>query len=184
MTDFHARLLELESERLAKEEVRRGVEHFTPECHHLLESVAQKIGVKLGDPVPSDWQGWICYYRKPEQFIVLRGRAFKGSGLFGKHKAGLDIPLGGDSINDYSRKFDVTPPQELDHLMVNFGVGDSLRVFLWYGENIAAYRLIYEAEVDTDPHNELADAVAEACAWILQKPKEKTLPEYLASLGR
>jgi len=184
VTDFHARLLELESEILAKEEARRGVENFTPGCEQLLASIAQQIGVKLADPVPQDWRGWICYYRKPDQFIVLRGRAFKTSGIFAKYKAGLDIPLGADSINDYTRKFDITPPQELDHLLVNFGSGDSLRVFLWYGENIAAYRLIFEAEVDTDPHNELADAITEACTWILQKPKDKTLPEYLTSLGR
>ncbi len=183
MTEFHARLVELESEILAKEEAKRGVEQFTPACEGLLETVAQQIGVKLADPVPKDWKGWLCYHRKPDQFIVIRGKAFK-PGMFAKYKAGLDTPLGTDSINDYTRKFDVSPPQELDHLLINFGAGETLRVFLWYGENIAAYRLIFEADVDDDPHNNLTEAVTEACTWILKKPKDKTLPEYLASLAK
>lgn len=181
MTDFHARLLELESEILAKEEAKRGIEQFTPQCQVLLESVAQQIGVRLADQVPNDWKGWLCYYRKPDQFIVLRGRAFK-TGMLAKHKAGIDTPLGADAINEYTRKFDVSPPQELDHLLINFGMGKNLRVFLWYGENIAAYRLIFEAEVDEDPHNDLTEAVTEACTWILKKPRDKTLPEFLDSL--
>ena len=181
MCSFHARLLELESELLAKEEAERGIDNLTEDCQQLLQSVEQEIGVKLSDRVPDDFRGWVTYKRKKDQLIIARGKAFKAGGLFPKSVAGLDVSFGLDTATEYSRGFDVSPPQDLDHLLVNFGYGQGgqVRVFLWYGENIAPYRLIFEAVMAEDPHNELKDAVIEACVWIMKKPKELTLPEFL-----
>lgn len=180
MSKFHARLLELESEIIAKEEARRGLDELTPDCDILLQTVEKDIGLKLADNAPSDWRGWLTYRRGKDKVVICRGRAFKESGMFGKHKAGLDVAYGLDTITEYKRGFDVSPPQDLDHLLVNFGCGDSVRVFLWYGENVAAYRLIFEQEMAEDPVENLKEAVAEACGWIVKKPKELTLPEFLA----
>lgn len=180
MSKFHARLLELESEIIAKEEAARGLKELTPECALLLEAIEKEIGLKLGDAAPNDWKGWLTYKRDAEQVIICRGRAFKESGMFAKHRAGLDVSYGLDSVTEYRRGFSVSPPQDLDHLLVNFGSGDSIRVFLWYGENIAPYRLIFEDEMLNDPVENLKDAVLEACVWIATKPKELTLPEFLA----
>ncbi|MBZ0186951.1 MAG: hypothetical protein K8F91_11960 [Candidatus Obscuribacterales bacterium] len=184
MSTFHARLLELESELIAKEESAKGIEELTPDCVLLLESVEDEIGVKLGDQVPKDWRGWLSYYRSKDQLFICRGRAFKESGMFGKHRAGCDVAHGLDSVTEYRRGFDVTPPQDLDHLLVNFGGGNSIRVFLWYGENISPYRLIFEADMADEPHHHLKEAVIEACVWIIKKPKELTLPEYIQSLEK
>lgn len=183
MSTFHARLLELESELIAKEEAAKGIPELTADCVLLLESVEKEIGVRLGDEVHNDFRGWLSYYRNRDQLLICRGRAFKESGLFGKWRAGCDVAYGLDTVTEYRRGFDVTPPQDLDHLLVNFGhTGEAVRVFLWYGENIAPYRLIFEAEMEDEPHNTLKDAVIEACVWIVKKPREKTLPEYLSSL--
>jgi len=183
VSKFHARLLELESEIIAKEEARRGLEELTPECEILLSTVEKEIGLKLADAAPDDWKGWLTYRRGKDKVVICRGRAFKESGMFGKHRAGLDVTYGLDTITEYKRGFDVSPPQDLDHLLVNFGRGDSLRVFLWYGENVAAYRLIFEHEMAEDPDEALKDAVAEACVWIVKKPKDLTLPEFLSKLA-
>ncbi len=179
MSKFHARLLELESEIIAKEEAQRGLKQMTPDCDLLLQTVEKEIGLKLADPAPSDWKGWLTYRRGVDKLIICRGRSFKESGMFGKYRAGLDVPFGLDTLAEYRRGFDVSPPQDLDHLQVNFGCGDSIRVFLWYGENVAAYRLIFEAEMAEDPDEDLKEAVVEACVWIATKPKELTLPEFL-----
>ncbi len=177
---FHHKLLEIEAELAALEQSKHKPETLTPECQGLFHFLENEIEVKLGDKVPKDWKGWISYRRSNYSMVVLRGRAFK-EGLFGTFRAALDVPLGSDSLADFQRGFDVSPPQDIDHLLLNLGMdGNKLRVFLWYGENIAAYRLIFEAEVDCDPHNELAEAVTEACTWILKKPKDKTLPEFLS----
>lgn len=181
MCSFHARLLELESELIAKEEAASGLGELTQDCTHILESVEREIGVKLADKVPKDFRGWITYRRDNDQLIVVRGRAFKEGGLFPKHLAGCDVSFGLDTATEYSRGFDVSTPQDLDHLLVNFGRGKqgAVRVFLWYGENIAPYRLIFEEKVLEDPHKQLIEAVIEACVWIMKKPKELTLPQFL-----
>lgn len=193
MCSFHARLLELESEILAKEEAQEGISELTPDCSILLDSVEEEIGVKLGDKVPKDFRGWISYRRfqnksqgksnDRDQVIINRGRAFKVGGLFPKYVAGCDVSFGLDTATEYQRGFDVSCPQDLDHLLVNFGRGKQgqIRVFLWYGENIAPYRLIFEAVMADDPQDELREAVVEACHWIIKKPKEMTLPEFLSS---
>lgn len=176
---FNLRLLELESELLAKEEAARGLKEFTIECDFLLQLIEREIGIKLAAPVPQDWRGWLTYRRSKESLIVSRGKAFRESGMFGKWRAGIDVPYGMDTMTEYLRGFDVSPPQDIDHLMINFGSGTSTRVFLWYGENVAPYRLIYEEEVSDDPDDPLKEAVVEACVWILTKPRELTLPEFL-----
>lgn len=181
MSTFHARLLELESELIAKEEAARGIDHLTPECTLLLEMVEKEVGLKLSENAPKEWKGWLTYRRKKDQLVICRGKCFKENGMFGKHRAGLDVAYGLDTVTEYLRGFDVSPPQDLDHLLVNFGGGKGdVKVFLWYGENIAPYRLIFERDMAEDPDNALTDAVIEACEWIVTKPKELTLPEFLA----
>lgn len=177
---FHYRLIELEAERVAKEESNRGLRQFPVECGVLLEFVQRQVEIKLADLVPKDWQGWLSYLRNKESVVVCRGRAFKIGGAFGKHRAGLDVPYGADSITEFQRGFDVSPPQDLDHLLVNFGADAQPKVFLWYGENIAPYKLIFQDEVNSEPHAELSDAIVEACTWILQRPKHQTLSDFLA----
>jgi hypothetical protein len=92
---------------------------------------------------------------------------------------GLDTTSGADAIADYKRGYDVTPPQDIDHLLLNFGTGESIKGFLWYGENIAPYRLIYQVEVSSASSDELKSAIVEACIWIMKRPKNKTLNEFL-----
>jgi hypothetical protein len=105
--------------------------------------------------------------------------------MFGKPRAGLDVPGGVDTITEFQRGFDVSPPQELDHLLINFG-GDvgTPKVFLWYGENIAPYKLIFMADVESDPHHELGEAIVEACTWIMKRPKHQTLNDFLKEQQR
>lgn len=177
---FHYRLIELEAERVAKEESSRGLQQFPVECEELLKYVQREVGIKLADLVPKDWQGWLSYLRSKQSAVICRGRAFKERGAFGKFRAGLDVLYGLDSITEFQRGFDVSPPQDLDHLLINFGANVQPKVFLWYGENIAPYKLIYQAEVAADPHVELCDAIVEACTWILKRPKDKTLSDFLA----
>ncbi|MEZ4489951.1 MAG: hypothetical protein R3F51_20390 [Cyanobacteriota/Melainabacteria group bacterium] len=38
--------------------------------------------------------------------------------------------------------------------------------------------MIFEADMEEEPHNELREAVVEACVWIVKKPKEKTYPNF------
>lgn len=183
---FHYKLIELEAERVALQQSRKGFADFPVECSVIMEYVEQEVGVKLADVVPKDWQGWLYYRRSnKESLTICRGRAFKVGGITGKTRAGLDLPiLGLDAITEYQRGFDVSPPQELDHLLINFGGDQSNpRVFLWYGENIAPYKLIFADELTNDPHNELSSAIVEACSWILKRPKHLTLNEFLKTLS-
>lgn len=180
---FHYRLIELESERVAKEQSRRGFSELPVECTELMYFVQREIGVRLADPVPKDWQGFLSYLRNKDSLVVCRGRAFK-QGMMGKTRAGLDVPTGLDTITEIQRGFDVSVPQDLDHLLINFGGDrDKPRVFLWYGENIAPYKLIFMADVEADPHHELGEAIVEACTWIMKRPKHQTLSDYLKEIG-
>lgn len=176
---FHLKLIELESELLAKEESERGISELTADCLFLLEFIQNEVLFRLGDKVPKDWRGWLTYRRKNHSLIICRGRAFHEGGLFGTWRVGLDVAYGLDTTSEYLRGFDVSPPQDLDHLLINFGESNNTRVFLWYGENIAAYKLIFEADASESPHEELKEAVAEACVWILTRPKQMTLSDFL-----
>lgn len=175
---FHPRLIELESELIAREESDRGIAELTLDCLLLLEEVEQAIGVRLGDKAPKDWKGWISY-RRTNSMIVCRGRAFADGGIFKNHRVGLDVAGGADAIADYKRAYDVTPPQDIDHLLLNFGGAEAPKIFLWYGVQIAPYRLIYQAEVSSNPIEELKSAIVEACVWIIKRPKDTTLSEFL-----
>jgi hypothetical protein len=175
---FHDRLLELESELLAQEEAARGIDQSIAECAILLDGVEREIGMRLGDNATNDWRGWLSFRRK-DALLIGRGRAFAEGNFFKSFRAGLDCATGLDSITEYRRGFDVTPPQDLDHLLLNFGQGESIKVFLWYGENIAPYRLIYQADVMSDPTDQLHEAIVEACVWILKRPKSQTLLDFL-----
>lgn len=186
---LHIKLLELEAEKLAREAARKAAEDKTlpAECEHLKAHIEEEVGIKLAAPVANDFAGWLTYRRASGDLIIIRGRAFKSSSLLGlvKWRAGLDFTSGQDSINEFQRGFDVSPPQQLDHLMINFGKSkkEDLRVFLWYGENIAPYRLIYEDDLDNDIENKkLLEAVLEGLSWVLNKPKELTLPDYLKKM--
>ena len=181
---FHYKLLELESELLAKEEARRGLTDFKPECELMLQFLENEIGTHLASKVARDWKGWLTYRRKKESLVVVRGRTFAEGGLFAQHLAGLDVNYGHDTVTEYKRGFDVSPPQDLDHLLVNFGGEEATKAFLWYGENIAPYKLIFPAEVDSDPHTELGAAIVEACTWIMTRPKDITLTKFLESIAR
>jgi hypothetical protein len=182
---FNIRLLELESELMAKEQSKRGFVQFPHECELLLQHIEKEIAIKLADKVDSKWRGWLTFRRGPTSLILCRGQAFSSGGLFSKWQAGLDVPYGLDSINDKVRGFDISPPPELDHLRVNFGSQDgtleSTSVFLWYGENISPYRLIFMQTLDEDPEAKLNDAIVEGCQWILRRPKDKSLEEFLQS---
>jgi hypothetical protein len=177
---LHLKLLELEAELLAKEEIERvqKIQALPPECAYFIEQVEEEIGVKLAAQAPSQWRGWLTYRRGNGDLLIIRGRSFKEAGMFGKWKAGLDVNYGLDLAGEYARKIDVTPPQDLDHLMLNFGCGKSTRLFIWYGENISPYRLIFEADVQNLSEEELSAALLEAMGWILAKPKSLTLPQF------
>jgi len=176
---FHFRLIELESELLAKEQAAKGYEHLPPDCMWLLDFVEKQIGIRLNDSVPRDWRGWLSYRRNKDSLIICRGRAFNEGGIFSRWRAGLDVTYGLDTATEFERGFDVTPPQDLDHLLLNFGGGERPKVFLWYGENLAPYKLVFMADATDEPHHDLSDAVVEACVWILTRPKDKTLSEFL-----
>lgn len=179
---FHHKLLELEAELAAKEQTKHKLESLPPECIGILDFVEKDVELRLADKVPKDWRGWISYRRNKQSMVILRGRAFK-DGVFGPHKAGMDVPMGLDSITEYQRGFDVSPPQDLDHLLINFGMdGDNCRVFLWYGENIAPYKLVFAADLSDDPHKELSEAIVEACTWIMKRPKHQTLEAFLKAM--
>lgn len=179
---FHPKLLELESELIAREQSAKGFAVLPPDCKCLLQFVEKQVEVNLGDKVPKEWRGWLAYKRKDDQLMICRGRTFAAGGLFAKFRAGLDVPYGLDTITEYERGFDVSPPQDLDHLLLNFGAGEKPQVYLWYGENIAPYRLIFLSDVADYPYEALNQAVVEACIWILKRPKDKTLPEFLKDI--
>lgn len=179
---LHNRLIELEAEIQAKQKTERGLKTFPIECLSLLEYVERTFEARLGDLVPKDWQGWLAYKRTAHTLTICRGRAFKHGNFPPKYRAGFDIPHGMDSINEALRGFDVVPPQDLDHLLINFGDEAEPKVYLWYGENIAPYRLLYEATVEDEPHNALHEACVDACVWIANRPKHLSLPEYLRTL--
>lgn len=175
---FHFKLLELESELIAAELANQEIT-LTDECIRLMQFVEAEIGMKLADHAHKDWRGWITYRRDKNSLMVLRGRAFLKQGMFAKYAAGLDVSCGLDTISEYERGFDVTPPQELDHLLINFRLMNPPHVLVWYGENIAPYQLFFDAEASYECENSLKDAIAEGCVWILTKPKELTLSEFL-----
>jgi hypothetical protein len=177
---FHLKLIELEAELMAKEQSQKGFARLPYECSTLLGFVEREIGVRLGDRVNRDWRGWLTYKRGADSLVILRGRAFNDGGRW---QAGVDVPYGHDTITEYERHFDVTPPAEIDHLLVNFGQAPSLRVFLWFGEGIAEYKLIFMADMQDDPHNQLMQAIVEACGWILKRPKDKTFLEFAKEIG-
>lgn len=181
---LHNRLIELEAEIRAREKSKRGLREFPVECLSLLEFLSQCFEARLGEEVPADWRGWLAYQRKPHALLIMRGRAFKHGTFGSKYRAGFDVANGADAVTEALRGFDVVPPQDLDHLLVNFGDEETPKVYLWYGENIAPYRLIYQADVDCDPHTELQEACVEACHWIANRPKHLSLPEYLETLRR
>ena len=164
----------------AAEQSRRNLDSLTPECTGMFDYIEADIELKLAAKVPKDWKGWICYRRQNKSLLVLRGKAFREGTFSATYRAGFDIPQGADSITEYQRGFDVSPPQELDHLLINFGIdGDKLRVFIWYGENIAAYKLIFAADLDDEPQHQISDLIVEACTWIAKRPKHQTLEEFL-----
>ena len=175
---FHHKLIELESELLAKELAQQNAV-FTSECQGLLTFIEVEVGMKLADPTFKQWRGWLTYRRKNESLIVVRGRAFADGAIMPRYLAGMDVAYGMEMAKEYQHKLDVTPPQELDHLLINFAAGDPPRAMVWYGENIAPYKLFFVAEASYDIEEELKDAVAEGCVWILTKPKELTLAEFL-----
>lgn len=182
------RLVEMEAEKLARDEAQKALisKNLPPEAEILKGHIEHEVGLKLGQVCPPEFKGWLTYRRLSGDLVVIRGRAFKEPSLLGmgKWRAGLDVPFGLDTATEMLRGFDVTPPQSLDHLMVNFGCGKTARVFLWYGENIAPYRLIFEEELeDADEHQEvpqrnLIQALEEGMGWVLNKPKHLTLPEF------
>jgi hypothetical protein len=186
---FNHKLLELESELLAKQECAAGLTDLPYECELCLQAIEQEVGIKLTDPIPKDWKGWLSYRRKDASdsqggksncgLVILRGRACSQGGLFAKWNAGLDVPFAVDTVTEFKRGFDVTPPQDLDHLLINFSRGNQPKVFVWYGENIAPYKLIFEADVSEAHDAPLKEAITEACVWIMTRPKETTLVEFL-----
>jgi hypothetical protein len=180
---FHFKLLQLEGELLAKELLEQKLA-LTPECQDLLDFIETEIGVRMGDPVPKDWRGWFCYRRHHNSLVICRARACNEGGATPKFRAGLDVPYGLESITEYQRGFDVTPPNELDHLIVNFRLGADAHILLWYGENIAPYQLFYDKEASYTIEAELKEAIAEGCIWILTKPKQLTLSEFLKSASK
>jgi len=175
---FHFKLIELESELLAKELASQQVD-LTVDCQWLLKMIEGNVGYRLGDRVPKGWKGWLSYKRGKSGLVICRGRAFVEGNIFVKERAGLDASFGLDAIKDYQRGFDVTPPQELDHLLVNFKFENEPHILVWYGENIAPYQLFYDAEASPACEEELREAIAEGCVWILKRPKSMTLNEYL-----
>ncbi len=176
---FHYKLLELESQLMAKELAGREAV-LSEDCESLVHFIEAQIGMKLASPAQKDWRGWICYRRQKNSLVVVRGKAFRQSGIFANYLAGLDVPYGLDTITEYQRGFDISPPQELDHLLINFRLTDPPHVLILYGENISPYQLYFEDEAICHNQEKLKDAIAEGCIWILSKPKEMTLSQYLA----
>jgi hypothetical protein len=176
---FHFRLLELESELLAQELAKQEVP-LTADCEELLAFLEVEIGMILGARAPKDWRGWLSYRRQNNSLVILRGQSYLEGGLFPKYRASFAESSGVEAAYEYERGFDVTPPQNLDHLLVNFRLGNPPSILVWYGENIAPYKLFFEAEATYAVEDRLKEAIAEGCIWILTKPKDLTLSEFLA----
>jgi hypothetical protein len=174
---FHFKLLELEGELLAKDLIEQKIT-LTEECESLLKFIETEIGVCLGDPVPKGWRGWLSYRRHKNSLTICRSRAFSHGS---KMTAGLDVAYGFDAITEYQRGFDVTPPSELDHLLINFHLLDEPHILIWYGENIAPYQLFFDKEASYTIEPDLKEAIAQGCIWILTKPKSLTLLKFLKS---
>jgi hypothetical protein len=179
---FHQHLIELESELIAKQEIERELsDELAFECSLILDAIEQEIGIRLGDKVQPNWSGWIAYRRK-NSTIICRGRSFAQSGLRKSYRVGWDIPGGESSISDCMRGHDVSPPQEIDHLLLSFGGSPELKISLWYGENIAPYRLVCQLPASLDSLEELKTLIVEACTWILRKPKGMTINQFIKSI--
>lgn len=191
---LHIRLLEMEAELIAREQIKRAESDagrpLSEKSLFYLQEIVNEVGLQLAQPCASDFRGWLTYTRKgtrgagSSDLVLLRGKSFKEGGLFGKHRAGLDVVNGLDHALEYLRNIDVTPPAELDHLLINFGRGKDNQdhVFIWYGENVAPYRLIFEHRVDDLSLETLHSALGQGLHWILSKPRDTTLPQYLQSL--
>ena len=182
---IYQKLLELEAEIIAQNSRNDAAllkqSQLSGECLFLLDSVENEIGMKLGIKTGAKWSGWVSF-RRPQALLIARGRAFSEGGFFPTHRAGLDTLGGLSSAVEAMRGFDVTPPAEMDYLLMNFANAKDTKVILWYAENIAAYRPVFEANVDEEPLERLHEAVVEACKWIVNRPKSKTLIEYLKQL--
>ena len=149
---FHAKLLELESELLAKEEASRVGSQLPPECESIMQEIENEVGAKLADKSVKDWRGWLTFRRAKNSVVICRGQSFSTGGITPQWRIGFAIVNGSDSVRERMRGFDVSPSPDLDHLLLNFGMGDRYtKVFLWYGEHIAPYRLIFEADVTQSP---------------------------------
>lgn len=183
---LHIKLMELEAEKIARDQATKSSQlvSLPHECELLKAHIEEEIGIKLGAICDRDFNGWLTYRRQSGDLIIIRGRAFKESNMLGlgKWRAGLDVGHGLDSVSEALRGFDVSPPPDLDHLTVNFGVETTPKVFLWYGENISAYRLIFAEELENNAEKALDEALSEAMSWVLNKPKDLTLPEYIKKL--
>lgn len=185
--------MEMEAELIAREQIARAESDdgriLSAKSLFFLQEIGNEIGLELAQQCASDFRGWLRYTRKGSRgagssdLVLLRGRAFKEGGLFGKHRAGLDVVNGLDHALEYLRKIDVSPPPDLDHLLINFGRGQEKdaqdHVFIWYGENVAPYRLIFEHQVEELSLETLHQALAQGLEWILSKPKDLTLPQFL-----
>lgn len=182
---FYQKLLELEADIIAQNSrasaAAQKQSQLSGNCIFLLDSVEHEVGMKLGNKIGKDWTGWVSF-RRPQALLICRGRAFTEGGFFPTYRAGLDTLGGLSSIAEALRGFDVTPPAEMDYLLLNFVHGSDTKVILWYAENIAAYRPVFEANVDDEPTERLHAAIADACKWIVNRPKSKTLMEYLKQL--
>jgi len=180
---FHFKLIQLESDLLAKSLSNQETE-LTPDCEFLLQAIEAEIGLRLADTCFKGWQGWITYRRKKSSLVVCRGRSFAEGVFFRKYRAGFDAPNGMDAVTDYQRRFDVTPSQDIDHLLINFRPGTPPKILVFYGENLAPYQLFFEEEADMSIQPEVEEAIAQGCVWILEKPKGTTIATYLEAQGK
>jgi hypothetical protein len=179
---FHARLLELETDLMLQRQNEKPLAELPADCSELIAYLERMLEVKLGSKVPHDWQGWLSYRRPGGCLVILRGRAYRENIFSNVHRAGIDYELGLQSIYEYAHGFDLVPPSSLDHLKINFSSEAKVKVLLWYGENLAEYKLIYFGEVVDDPHHDLSEAIVEGCHWIVKRPAEQTLVEFLKTL--
>ena len=182
---IYQKLLELEAEIIAQNSRNTAAvqkqSELSGECVFLLNSVEDEIGMKLGNKTGGKWTGWVTY-RRPQALLICRGRGFAEGGFFPVYRAGLDNLNGSTSIAEAMRGFNVTPPSEMDYLLLNFAHEKNTKVILWYAENIAAYRPVFEANVDDEPRERLHEAIVEACKWVVNRPKSITLMDYLKQL--
>lgn len=182
---FYQKLVELEAEIIAQNSRNSAAvqkkSELSGDSIFLLNSVEDEIGMKLGNKTGGAWTGWVTF-RRPQALLICRGRAFTEGGFFPVYRAGLDNLNGLTSIAEAMRGFNVTPPAEMDYLLLNFVHDNNTKVILWYAENIAAYRPVFEANVEEEPLERLHEAIVDACKWIVNRPKSITLMEYLKQL--